>query len=272
MGHRRRRVGVIRLVARVAQDAGHVVIVVNVTIRTCARRDGVRTSQRESSSAVIKRGIEPGACAVALVAGLREVRRDVIRIRRSLEVLQVTAHAGGGVEAVVVVDVAIGAGARRHGVQPGEREAGAGMVERRVQPVGGVVTGVASLWEIRSDVIGIRCSLEILQVTAHTGGSIQSVVVIDVAVGADAWRNGVQSGQGKAGGRVIKRGVGPQHGIVALLAGRWEAGMGHRRRRVVVVGLVATDARDNRDVVIVVDVTIGALAWRNRMRASEREA
>jgi len=184
----------------------------------------------------------------------------------------VAGDAGRAVQAVIVVDMAIGALPWRYGVQAGEREAGAGVVERRVQPVRGVVALVAGLREIGSDVIGARRSLVVLQVAAHAGARVQRVVVVDVAVGAGAWRDCVQSGQGEAGCGMIKFCVGPQHSVVTLLTSRREAGMGDRRRGVVEVGLVATDARRNRDVVVVVDVTIGALARRHHMRTGKREA
>ena len=132
--HRRLRIVVIRLMARDAGGSGQVVIVVDVTIRTCPRRNGVTAREREPGGAVIERGVEPGAGAVALFAGLREIRGDVIGIGRSLEILQVAAHAGRGVEVVVVVDMAIGAGTRRDGVQSGERESGAVVIEGGIEP------------------------------------------------------------------------------------------------------------------------------------------
>ena len=259
-------------VARNAGVRGQIVIVVDVAIGASTRRHRVQPSEREASAVVIKRGVEPSAGAVALVAGLREIRADVIGIRRSLVVLQVTTHASGAIEAVVVVDVAIGALPRRNRVQAGEREAGAGVVESRVQPVRGVVTLVAGLREIGSDVIRTGRSLVILQVAAHAGAGVEIVVIVDVAVGAGARRDCVQAGQDKAGSGVVKGCVSPLHGVVALLTGRREARMGDRRGGVVEIGLVATDARRNRDAVVVVDVTIGALARRHHMRASEREA
>ena len=146
------------------------------------------------------------------------------------------------------------------------------MVERRVHPVRGVVALLAGLREVRRDVIGIRRSLVILKVAAHASAAVQVVVTIDVTVGAGAWRDGVQARQDKAGSGVIKLSVGPQHGVVALLTRRREASMRDRRRGIVEVGLVATDARSNRNAVVVVGVTIGALSWRHHMRTGEREA
>ena len=58
----------------------------------------------------------------------------------------------------------IGAGARWHLVQSGEREPGDVMVECRAHPAASVVALLAGLREIRSRMVGIGGSLEILQV------------------------------------------------------------------------------------------------------------
>jgi len=71
---------------------------------------------------VVEGRIQPGGCVVARVAGLREVRSHVTWIRCSLIVLQVTRGTGRAGQVVVVVDVAIGALTRRHGVHAGQRE------------------------------------------------------------------------------------------------------------------------------------------------------
>src|SRR5579863_6936053 len=71
---------------------------------------------------------------------------------------------------------------------------------------------------------------------------------------------------------MIEGAVGPGDGIVAGLAGRRESGVWNRSRRVVVVVLVATDAGGIGDVVVIIDVTIRALAGWNGVRSGEREA
>ena len=117
---------------------------------------------------MIERRVQPRARAVTLVAGLWEVSGDVVGIGRALEILQVAGYASRGVETVIIVDVAVCALARRHRVQPGQREASAGMIKRCVHPVAGVVALVTGLREIRREVVGSFRSLVVLQVATHT--------------------------------------------------------------------------------------------------------
>ena len=70
---------------------------------------------------------------------------------------------------------------------------------------------------------------------------------------------------------MVEFAVGPKHRVVTLLAGGRESGMRHRRRRRVVVGLVATDAGGRGDVVVVIDVTVRALTRRHGVRSAQRE-
>lgn len=56
---------------------------------------------------------------MALRAVRWEIRRDVIRVRRSLEVWQVAANARHTGQAVVIVGMAVGALAGRHGMRIG---------------------------------------------------------------------------------------------------------------------------------------------------------
>ena len=69
-----------------------------------------------------------------MLAALREIRRNVVRIRGSLIVLQVAAHAGVGGKVVIIGDVTIGALARRHGVHAGQREVGRVVVKGCIRP------------------------------------------------------------------------------------------------------------------------------------------
>jgi len=78
---------VVGLMAAHAGSSGDVVIIVDVAVRTLPRRHGVRSGQREPSGVMVEGCIQPTGGAVTLLAGLREVRRHVIRIRRALEIL-----------------------------------------------------------------------------------------------------------------------------------------------------------------------------------------
>jgi len=120
--HWRGRGVVVVLVARHAGRAGQVVIVVDMTIRALPRGRRVRAAQGESSAVVVEGRIQPGSRVVALVAGLREVRRNVIRVGRSLEVFQVAGNAGRAGQVVIIVDMAIRALPWWNGVHAGEGE------------------------------------------------------------------------------------------------------------------------------------------------------
>ena len=80
-------------------------------------------------------------------------------------VVLMTTDAGGVGDVVVVVDVAIGALARRHGMRSGEWEARGRVVEGCRLPTCRVVTDFAGLRESSGHVIRVRGALEILQVT-----------------------------------------------------------------------------------------------------------
>ena len=77
---------------------------------------------------------EPGRRAVARIASLREVRRDVIRVRSALEIGQMARDAGRAIQGIVVIHVAVCTLTRRHCMQTSQREPRAVVVEGRVQP------------------------------------------------------------------------------------------------------------------------------------------
>ena len=165
--------------------------------------------------------------------------------------------------------MAIAAGARGDGVIAGQREARAVVVEGRIQPGRRAVAGIAGPREICRDVIRIRGALEIFQVAGHARRAVQRVVVVRVAVCALPRRHGVQSSQRESRGGVIKLAISPLHRVVTLLAGCGKTSMWHRRRCAVVGGLMAVDAGCAGDAVVVVDVTVAALARRNRVCSSQ---
>ena len=95
-----------------------------------------------------------------------------------------------------------------------------------------------------------------------------------MAVDTLSRRYGVHARELKTSGRVVEHSVGPEHRVVARFAGRREADRDviHRSRRIVIVGLVARDARCVRQVVVVIDVAIGALPRRRSVRSGQRES
>jgi hypothetical protein len=77
-------------VTRYARRFAQIVVVINVAIRALPWWHHMRTGQREASRAVIEGCIRPRAGGVALGTSLREIRGHMVRVRRALEVLQVT--------------------------------------------------------------------------------------------------------------------------------------------------------------------------------------
>ena len=154
---------------------------------------------------MIKRRILPSAGGMTLVAGLREIRGDVVGIGRALEVLEVAGHARRATQGVVIVDVTIGALARGNGVQSGQRKAGGRMIELGIAPLHRIVAGFARVREP-----GVRhrsgSTGEIFLVAAETRHRTQGVVVVDVAVGAEPRWNRVSSGENKTGGAMVEPG------------------------------------------------------------------
>jgi hypothetical protein len=114
-----RRVVVVRLMAAHAGRWQCRVVVVHVAVRANARRYPVRTGEGKGRVVVIESGIRPSGRIVAEFARGRETRCSVYRIIRTRVVFLVAGVAQRCVQRVIVVDVAIGALARRHGVCTG---------------------------------------------------------------------------------------------------------------------------------------------------------
>jgi len=101
---------------------------------------------------------------MALIARLREARGDVIGISRPLVVLEVAAHASRTGEVVVVVDVAVCALPRRHGVPATQRKSNRRVVEGRVEPRVSTVAGRAIRGERGGHMAWVRSGFEIRSV------------------------------------------------------------------------------------------------------------
>ena len=130
---------------------------------------------------MVKRRVCPVARVVALLASLREIRADVVRIVRALEILQVTAYACRAVQCEVIVNVAIGALTRGHCVRAGQHEPCAGVVELPICPLHRIVAVFA---RCRETAVRYRCgrAAEIFLVASNAGQSAKGVIVVDVAV------------------------------------------------------------------------------------------
>src|ERR1700675_3463446 len=137
------RVVVIRLMATNASSRKRCVIVVHVAVHALSWLNGVRARQREGRGVVFERRIRPHRGVVAQFALLRESRGYVGGIRGVLEIVQMARNASGAAQAVIVVDVAVGAQPWRHRVRTGEREPGCGVIELAVGPQDRVMAGLA---------------------------------------------------------------------------------------------------------------------------------
>ena len=189
-------------------------------------------------------------------------------------ILLVARVAQRAVQRIVVVGVAISAKARRDRMRTGELESRAGVVERAISPLNGVVAGLARGWETRCDVIHRRQGTRVvLGVAREACRAIERVVVVHVAVGALARWNRVRPGQRKSSAVVVEGCVQPRTGVVALVAARREI-----RRDVVrirgslIVGLVARVASRAGQVVVVALMAVGAEPWRHGVHARQRKS
>ena len=118
--------------------------------------------------------------------------------------------------------------------------------------------------------------LEIIRIiSAMASGALEYGVVIGICVArrADSTRITVSDRERRVL-RMVEYRAGPRCRVVARLAGRREKLRLRRMagiRRVVVVGLMTADAGCGQSGVVVVDVAIGTLPRRNRVRSRQRE-
>src|SRR5260370_13235952 len=97
---------------------------------------------------------------------------DLVRIVRIRVGHLVAAIAVGGQVFVIVVDVAVGAGARRCGMRGYEREGGLVVVKVGVGPVDRVMADLARLRKTSLRVIRVIGVVEIGQVASYAGGVV----------------------------------------------------------------------------------------------------
>ena len=251
--------------------------VVVIYMATGASDLGVEAGQRECCGAVVKFAIGPQRGVVAELAGRGETHLDVVdRSGRRVIGVQVAGYAGGvrAGQIIVVVDVAIGAQAWRHGVRVGQREARAGVIELSIRPQHRVVAAFARRREARLDMVhGSGRGVVVLQMAGRAGGGGQVVVVVDVAVEAHPRRIGVGVREREAYRRVVKGGRLPGAGVVALLAGLREAsGDVVGILGALVIRQMTAHACRARQVVVVMDVAVEAHPRRIGVRIRKREA
>ena len=263
MRHGAGRIVEIRLVARDAERAAELVVIVDVAIRARSRRNGMRSRQRKAGLRMVELSIRPLHRVMALFAGGREpcVRH---RTGRIVEIGLVAADACSGQGGVVVVDVAVRAGSRRNGMRSRQRERRVVVIEGRIRPLNRVVAQFAGGREARMwhRTGGIS---KVLLVASNAERAVQLVVVVDMAIRARSRRNGMRTRQREPGLRMIELGIRPLHCVVTLFAGGRESCVRHRTGRIVEIVLVARNASRIGDGVVVVDVAIGAHSRRNGM-------
>ena len=219
-----RRALVILQVAGGAGSAGQVVVPIHVALR--ALQSSVGSSQSESSIGVVEGCVEPGDRVVAILASLGEVSLYVIRVGRTLIILEMARDTIGTVQVEIPVDVTLRT--LQGGMRAGQRESDKGMVEIRRLPGGGVVASLAGLGEIERYVIRIVGVLEISQMAPYAIGGRAFELGAEMA--GIAIQRGVCSRQRESGElQVIKGGAKPAIHAVALLASRREP-RGHMAR------------------------------------------
>src|SRR6266550_3698908 len=140
--------------------------------------------QRETGSRVIEGRARPRRRVVALRAGLREAGLHVVRLRRALEIFQMTADASciRAGQAVVAVHMALSA--LHRGMRSRQREPGCRMIKARVVPVRCGVALLASRRESGLDVIRIGGAVEVLHVARTTIRRCAHKLTINMALGA----------------------------------------------------------------------------------------
>ena len=261
----------------------------------------VRIGEWKSSGAVVEHAVGPDGDGMARRAGRGSSgkrRGDVVgniaaKGLRAEPGRLMAAHAVGGAQGVVVIDVAGDAGSRRRRhMRASEGEAGSAVIEcGRIPSDGVVASGAVCRGERRAGcrvrgIVSLLPSREVAtRVAAIRVCGSERVIAADVALGAggDFACGGhlVRIGEREAGAAVIKNAIGPGGDGMARGAGRGSSG----KRRGDVVGniaakglraepgrLMTAHAVSGAQGVVVIDVAgdAGSGRWRH-MRADKSE-
>ncbi len=136
--------------------------------------------QRKACGIVVERRTGPLRCGVARFAGLRELRRNVVRVGRGLILRQMARRTSRPEPTELTADMATRAG--RRGVLARERESRCVMVECRPCPLRRRVARLASLRKAR--VARILGCLIVRQVAGGTCGPQPAELPADMATRA----------------------------------------------------------------------------------------
>ncbi len=194
----------------------------------------------------------------------------MIRLRRSLKVLQVAAHASRIRARQAVVAVCVALCALHRGMRPRQRETRTAVIKSRVVPRGRGVALLASRRESRLHVIGRGRAVEVLHMARSAIRRCPHKLTVDVALGA-GYAN-VPPGEREFRERVvIEVGHIPRARVMASLAGGGEARLRMRRIACLIeVRQVATHAGGRRSREFPTHVTRRAI--QRGVRTGQRKA
>ncbi len=165
-----------------------------VWIRVAGRAHAACVTVTDAPPRVAKSGSGPSRCGVARRAIGCENRRCrlVDGVRGGVVIRRVAAVTRGWQRCVVAVHMATGAG--HFCVRARQRKRRGAVIELAICPNNRVVAQVTGSWETRLNVIHrSRGRVVVVEMTRHAGSirARQSVVVVDMTVGTNAWGNGV---------------------------------------------------------------------------------
>ena len=204
---------------------------------------------------MIELRVGPYDGVVTLLTGRREAR--VIDRGLGIVVVRLVARdAGRDRDAVVVIDMAAGAGRRQ--VRAGQRPSRRRVVEFAIGPKNGIVALFAGCRQRQANVIKRRLRVVVIGLVARNAARDRNLIVI-VDVTQSTSRRYVRASQREAGLRVIKGRWLPGCRVVADIASlrKIAAHVVRIFSAIEVVDMARNAARDS-NVVVIVDMAAGA--------------